>query len=126
MKKIFLSLALCFTICFYFLLSPEAAAGVDGGHGWANMGTLIDAKALNAAAALRTFTVGPAVGSKELLDYGMLVVTVDYTYAAATDVQMACTATSDSGLSVRRTVCCAGRLPSSWYRAGPTAGAVSL
>lgn len=46
------------------------------------LGVKLNAVALNAAAASRTFTVGPAVGRDTLLDYSKLVVELFYDYSA--------------------------------------------
>jgi hypothetical protein len=46
------------------------------------LGTLLDAVALNAAAASRTFTVGPTIGRDDLLDYSKLIVELYYDYSA--------------------------------------------
>lgn len=55
--------------------------------------TLLNAVALNAAAATRTFEVT----EQEMAGYSVLALFVKFARSAATDVQMSCTASDDAG-----------------------------
>jgi hypothetical protein len=70
-----------------FLLPHLAlAAGEPGKRYVMDLGTLLDAKALNGAAATRTFTVGPRENNIDILGYDEIVLEhyFDYTATAGT------------------------------------------
>ena len=58
-------------------------------------GDLVSAQALTSN---RSFTLGPDLGTKrKLWEYGLVLISIEYTYSSATDIYMDCTASIDSG-----------------------------
>jgi hypothetical protein len=78
------------------LMATAAIAGDEAKHMAWPLGTLLDDVALNAAAASRTFTVGPTIGpnnNQRLFGFSTVVLDVAYTYANTGTLTFTCTGT---------------------------------
>jgi len=81
-----------------FLLCSSAFAQEGVRHATYDLGTLLDAVALNGAAATRTFTVGPTLSNRiNLVGFSTIGFDVNYTYSAGGVLTFTCTGTSGSG-----------------------------
>jgi len=80
------------TIIVLFALLFSASAAAQNKHRAYPLGTKLSAVSLNAAAASRTFTVGPTLGRDSLLDYGTLVLEYTFTHANNGTISTTCTA----------------------------------
>ena len=87
MKKWILGIAL-----FLVPVAAQSATPCENAYQKVNR-TLLSAVAMNAAAALRTFTLT----EQEVSAFGTVAVYIKFTWNAATAISMACTASPDAG-----------------------------